>query len=89
VNPDYLATKPLPDGRVACVLPLFFACARLGVGPADCAGFTEVYDYDNHAAALAALERWDGTGEPAGWMRNPTTGRRRPGGDPGKEYVRR
>lgn len=27
------------------------------------------------------------TPEPEGWMRNPPTGRRRPGGDPTKEYV--
>lgn len=33
------------------------------------------------------MERWDGTGEPDGWMRHPVSGRRRPGGDPGKEYV--
>ena len=25
--------------------------------------------------------------EPTGWMRHPTTGRRRPGGDPAAEYV--
>ena len=25
--------------------------------------------------------------EPTGWMRNPKTGRRRPGGDPEREYI--
>jgi hypothetical protein len=30
---------------------------------------------------------WDGAGEPAGWMRHPATGRRRPDGDAGREYV--
>ena len=37
--------------------------------------------------AVATLETWDGVGEPTGWMRHPTTGRRRPDGDPSKEYV--
>jgi hypothetical protein len=38
--------------------------------------------------ALAALERWDGNGEPTGWTRHPATGRRRPDGDPDREHVR-
>jgi hypothetical protein len=33
------------------------------------------------------MEAWDGDGEPDGWSRHPPTGRRRPGGDPDKEYV--
>lgn len=28
-------------------------------------------------------------GEPHGWMRHPSSGRRRPNGDPALEYVRR
>ena len=36
---------------------------------------------------LTALQQWDGEGDPVGWFRNPTTGRRRPGNDPAKEYV--
>ena len=39
------------------------------------------------AAAVAALESWDGTGEPDGWIREPNSGRRRPGGDASQEYV--
>lgn len=34
------------------------------------------------------MEEWDGTGEPQGWFRNQTTGRRRPGGDPAQEFIR-
>jgi len=35
------------------------------------------------------LYRWDPTKEkePKGWMREPKSGRRRPGGDPDQEYV--
>ena len=39
--------------------------------------------------AVAALKEWDGVGEPKGWMRHPASGRRRPGGDPEQEYVRK
>ena len=40
-------------------------------------------------AAVVALALWDGTGEPEGWMRHPTSGRRRPDGDKTKEYINR
>jgi hypothetical protein len=36
---------------------------------------------------VTALIEWDGEGEPSGWFRNPQTGRRRPDGDPEKEYI--
>ncbi len=40
---------------------------------------------------VAALEKFDPERdtEPEGWYRNPNTGRRRPDGDPTKEYVAR
>jgi hypothetical protein len=33
------------------------------------------------------MTAWDGQGEPAGWFRNPKTGRRRSGGDPKQEWI--
>lgn len=33
------------------------------------------------------MNKWDGGGEPTGWMRNPKTGRRRPDGDAAQEWV--
>jgi hypothetical protein len=40
-------------------------------------------------AAVAAYRTWDPEidAEPSGWYRNRRTGRRRPGGDPAKEYI--
>jgi hypothetical protein len=32
--------------------------------------------YHSYAAAKAALDAWDGHGEPTGWHRHPRTGRR-------------
>jgi len=48
------------------------------------------WDYDTPALAFAAAQGWDpaATPEPAGWMRHPSSGRRRPDGDPTREYVR-
>jgi hypothetical protein len=43
--------------------------------------------YHTRTAAVAAAHVWDGTGEPVGWHRHPTTGRRRPDGDPTREYI--
>jgi hypothetical protein len=37
--------------------------------------------------AVRELNRWDGQGEPQDWFRHPKTGRRRPDGDPSREYV--
>jgi hypothetical protein len=39
--------------------------------------------------AVASLNAWNPEvdAEPPGWFRCPTTGRRRPGGDPAKEYI--
>jgi hypothetical protein len=42
---------------------------------------------DDPLAAVLAAHEWDGTGEPVGWMRHPQTGRRRPDGDPAREYI--
>ena len=43
--------------------------------------------YHEQGAALAALDAWDGTGEPAGWHRAPFTGLRRKDGDAAQEEV--
>jgi len=45
----------------------------------------------NLSAAVAAIQHWiehfDEMEEPTGWFRDPRTGRRRPDGDPDKEYI--
>jgi hypothetical protein len=52
-------------------------------------GYENRWCYSTYDAAKAALDAWtgeDGT-EPQGWHRHPSTGRRRPDGDPSKEYI--
>ena len=89
----FLARYRLPDGRELGVLPLAFGCARLGIGPSGRETFDDIWDYQTPAAAIAALHAWASAGappgtEPAGWIRHPASGRRRPDGDPDQEYVR-
>lgn len=86
-----LTTKSFPDGRVVDLVPLLFGAAKLAVTRPQDEGdgtYDDVWQYQSIAHALEALLEWDGTGEPTGWHRHPATGRRRPGGDPAKEFVR-
>lgn len=43
--------------------------------------------FANQELAEAAVREWVYGIEPKGWHRHPATGRRRPDGDPSKEYV--
>ncbi len=84
VRPDC----PAP-GKEAAVVPLLFG-ARITVGDADDDfGWSECWDYDDLEAANEALHRWDPTkeAEPSGWVRHIPSYRRRPDGDPRREYV--
>ena len=60
-------------------------------GALSVCGFPGTYDeqwlYDWRGDAIEAMQRWDGAGEPSGWWRHPSSGRRRPNGDPALEYV--
>lgn len=78
--------KDIGDGLYAGVKPLLFHWTLIIGQIGDRVGIEDNYCYPTHALALAALEAWDGTGEPTDWHRHPRTGRRRPGGDPAKEY---
>jgi hypothetical protein len=73
----FLHPRPIPGGRWAAVQPKLYthsiSIGRIG----DESGIDDCWCYPTRAEAEAALEAWDGTGEPEGWMRNPTRGRRR------------
>jgi hypothetical protein len=78
--------RELDDGREIVVLPWSGFGAQLSIGRRT--GFwANTWNYDLVPTAVNAARRWDGEGEPAGWVRHPVSGRRRPGGDPGQEYV--
>lgn len=49
----------------------------------------EQYVYPSIEAAWAAVQDWDGRGDPPdGWIRHQPSNRRRPDGDPTREFVR-
>jgi hypothetical protein len=83
----YSDYKEFSNGREACINRMNFTFAIL-VDLSDY-GYGDHWCYHNVWDAMEALASWDGAEgtEPQGWHRHPTTGRRRPDGDPGKEYV--
>jgi hypothetical protein len=79
--------RALPDGREIVVMPWSGHGAQLSIGRRT--GFwADTWNYERIATAVSAAKHWDGVGEPEGWHRHPASGRRRPGGDPGREFVR-
>ena len=80
--------KQLPDGRDAVVVSQILGTARLIVGGRTASWYDDLWCYKSVDRAVSAMEAWDGTGEPEGWIRHLPSGRRRPDGDPGREYVR-
>lgn len=63
------------NGRLACVVPFMFTWAI--VADLDYCGYSERWCYKTLVEASGALRDWTGEGEPDGWHRHPTTGRRR------------
>lgn len=85
----FSAYRVLEDGRVAIVLPQVFNTILTVSSPESwrlgCRD--DVFTYMRWQDAVAALEAWDGSGEPEGWVRHQPSNRRRPEGDPAWEYV--
>lgn len=75
-------------GQDACLQRLAFTVAILA-NLTEC-GYGDRWCYETEEKARAALDEWarrGGDGEPNGWHRHPTTGRRRPNGDATREHV--
>lgn len=68
--------KPIPDGRWAAIRPMLFTHAIVTGAMFDTFNVDEHWCYDTSAQAEAALEAWNGYGEPTGWIRHPGSGRR-------------
>lgn len=71
------------------VMPFIFTSAIVTVPGGNPSFYFERWCYHDKPTATAAAQAWlrDGGTEPTGWHRHPATGRRRPDGDPTKEYV--
>lgn len=84
----YLNTVKILDNNkeYIAVYPLMFTDAIIIGDLNDHTGYKDRWCYEKGKAEIA-LEEWDGVGEPKGWHRHPSTGRRRPDGDPEQEYI--
>lgn len=78
------------DGTYAVIKALMFHYTIIYGALGDVYGYDNRWCYgDRLAPVQAALAAWDypEQKEPEGWQRHPDTGRRRPNGDPSKEYI--
>ncbi len=77
----YFAVRTLPPGDAdyqgcqAALMRLMYTVAI--VVDLDPYCYEDRWCYKSEAEALAALDAWDGRGEPTGWHRHPNSGRRR------------
>lgn len=78
--------KDMGDGFYAAVKPLMFHWTLILGEVGNKVNYLDRWCYETQEGAAAALKNWGGEGDPVGWNRHPNTGRRRPGGDPDKEY---
>ena len=73
---EYTDAKILPGDRYAAVSQMLFTAAIITGQIGDTDGYADRWCYGTPWAAAAALEAWDGQGEPGGWHRHPRSGRR-------------
>ena len=84
----YLHPRPLPDrSRYAAIRPLLYTFAIITGKIGDRFSADDRWCYESYEKAKAAFDAWTGYGEPTGWHRHPSSGRRRPGGNPDKEHI--
>jgi hypothetical protein len=82
---DYLDYTEFPNGDNAAIMKLMFTFAILH--NISYYSYDDRWCYQSYEEAKKALINWNGEGEPDGWHRHPSTGRRRPDGDKTQETV--
>ena len=76
VECGYSDISLIPGERYTCIARMGFTHAII-VGPVgNRYGFDDRWCYHHYGSAKAAIDAWDGEGEPKGWFRQPGTGRR-------------
>jgi hypothetical protein len=80
--------RELDDGRELVVCPMLYTF-RLCIGETGAGTYDDAWCYEKLEYALLAAACWDGEGDDPGfcWHRHIGSGRRRPGGDPDREYI--
>lgn len=94
-NGRYVTIEPLLFGRAIVKItntnwrPRYVGFHDVAEEDFDMGFCDESYDYPSMEAAWAAVLDWNGEGEPPdGWTRHRPSNRRRPNGDPAREFVR-
>lgn len=84
----YTHWRLMPDGEVWAVSPFSISNGRMFID-IESTGYRDFYCFCTPEAAVKALFEFDPAtmDEPFGWHRHGGTGRRRPDGDPTKEYI--
>lgn len=84
VRACYPTIRELPDGRIIALTRFIHTWGL--IVDIDPTGYADRYCYHHPVPALAAFLNWTGTGDPEGWHRQTSTGRRR---DPvtGAEWI--
>ena len=87
----YRCAAEVDEHQFAAIMPLAFTAAIVVGLKRDVAiGYEDRWCYHSIDDAITWLAEWRDRkfeGEPRGWHRHPTTGRRRPNGDATQEYV--
>jgi hypothetical protein len=87
---NYYTPTPMGRGRYAAINQFLFTFGIIVGDIGDNYGYRDRYCFERLEVALAALAEWSARsfeGEPLGWHRHPDSGRRRPDGDPSREYI--
>ena len=72
---EYTDIRQLPDGRCIGVHRLLFHWTmHIDI---DSWGYADRYCFSTYELAKTAFDEWNGEGDPRGWHRHPTSGRRR------------
>ena len=79
--------KQIGDGFYAAIKPLLFHWTLLVREVSDTMAYVDHWCYADQEKAENAIRAWGGPGEPTGWHRHPTTGRRPTDGDPHRESI--
>lgn len=75
VADSYIDLRKLPDGRYIGTLRLLFHWTmHIDI---DYVGYADRYCFSTYELAKKAFDEWSGEGDPEGWHRHPTTGRRK------------
>jgi hypothetical protein len=89
-NYGAIAFRDLGDGRGVWIYPMLYTF-KIAIGPIGSLGYDDDWCYKDLESVVAAFALWEPSTEPepSGWVRHPSTGRRRfPDGDPATEEVR-